>query len=166
MPFWRRSRAGLHAEVRVFGDVQFSRKLEGVGRRARRARPVFDAMGHRVLEIQQEQFQTSGGRSGRPWAPLEASTIRGKRARGSLTPTRPLEDTGALREAWRYGDANNVFEVTDDYIRVGVEGEAEEHGRWHQPDHKGRRVMDLTDADRRELVRDMQHWVVYGEVRY
>lgn len=162
-----RGRGGVDVRVTIFGDKQFNRRLLGVGHRAGHARPVFDAMGHKILERQQEVFASSGASAGRPWAPLQPRTVASKRRRGSLTPERPLEDTGASREAWRYGDPGLVFEPRDDELRIGVKGEALEHSQFHQPDPQQRSVFPpLSERERADFIRDMQHWVVYGEVKY
>lgn len=153
---------GQTLEIKVFGDVQFSRTIDLTGRRARRMRPVFDQIGHNLADIMTEQFQTSGARGQGGWAPLKPTTIESKRAHGSPTPERPLEDTGRGRESFRYGDSLNIFEATDDYLHYGSMAD---WLAYHQPDPQDRRVFELTDRDRRDIVSDMQVWIVTGELK-
>lgn len=144
---------GFHAQIRVFGDTQFDREIRATGSRATRARPLFNALGEKLQLIEREQFQTSGARSGRPWAPLAPSTVQRK---GHDTI---LVDTGALRDSFNYGDPLNIFEATDDYLHWGSDVD---YGEFHQPDPQERRVFVLTEPDRVDIVKDMQAWVIRG----
>lgn len=151
----------MRLQLQVFGDTQFDREIRRVGKRATAARPLYDALGWKLVAIQREQFQSEGGRSGHPWAPLADSTVR---SRGSAHPI--LDDTSALRESFLYGGAGNIFEATDDHLRYGSESEI---GIFHQQGTSRmpmRKPMELTDEDRDDIVKDMQHWVIRGSVRF
>lgn len=150
---FRRGNRGLSVEV--FGDKQVARKLNSMGLRASNAKPAFDAIGHKILAIQKEQFSSQGRRSSGGWRPLAPSTIKRKGHDVIFL------DTGELMESWKYGDSLNIFRATDESINVGSRSE---HGKWHQPDPQGRRVFELTNADRVDLVKDLQYFIVYGEV--
>lgn len=149
-------RHSLSTRIEVFGDTQFDREMQARGRRSVQARPLYDDLGWKLIKIQREQFRTEGARGGAPWAPLEPSTIR---AKGHDTI---MVDSGATKDSFEYGDTLNIFEATDDDLKWGSRAEG---GSYHQPDAKGRRVFALTENDRREIVRDMQHWVIFGELR-
>lgn len=145
----------MRASIKVFGETQFDREIRATGSRARRGRPFYNALGEKLQLIQREQFRTAGARSGHPWAPLAPSTVRRK---GHATI---LVDSGALRDSFNYGDPNNIFEATDDYLHWGSEVD---YGGYHQPDPQERRVFALSDADRIDIVKDMQAWVISGSL--
>jgi phage gpG-like protein len=149
--------APLHIQIKVFGDVQLERKLMTVGGRGRHMLPVFDELGHKLSGIQREQFATSGARGGRRWQPLAASTIA-RKGHDEI-----LVDSGALRDSFMYGDENHIFLATDDFLHWGSDVE---YGAFHQPDPQDRRVFQLTEVDRVEIIKDIQHWIRYGSVRF
>jgi hypothetical protein len=148
---------GFSASISVFGDKQFERELRFVGRRATHAKPLYEELGWFLsYRVMGEQFRTEGARSGQPWAPLAPSTIKRK---GHPTI---LVNTGRLRESFKLWDVNNIYHATDDYLRYGSDVE---EGAFHQPDKQQRRVFSLTEHDRDHIVKEMQHWVIKGELR-
>lgn len=155
----------LAAHIVVFGETQFARELRFMGRRATAARPLYDTLGFKLVKIQREQFASQGARSSGGWKPLADSTIRRK---GHDTI---LVDSSALRDSFMYGDANNIFEVTDDFLKYGSDiayGPPHQFGgtRDGVPDRPPqRRVFELREDDRVDIVKDMQHWVIRGELR-
>jgi hypothetical protein len=147
------------------GDKQLSRELLRTGERAKHARPAFDQIGHRILGINREQFESEGARSSGGWKPLQPETVEEKRRHGAPQPERILFDTGGGFEALSlYGAENQLFDVGDDYFHFAVIGD--EPIKYHQPDAQGRRAMEFTEDDRQEIVRDLQHWVFGGSVRF
>lgn len=152
--------ANFRAQIQVYGDVQFDREIQGVGRRATKARPLYEELGWWLSnDVMREQFATEGARSGHPWAANEPETDARKVRLGQ--PLRIFEATSELKESFKLWDDLNIYEATDDYLRWGS---ASEHGQYHQPDAKDRRVFALTEEDRRYIVKQMQRWVVYGEL--
>lgn len=145
----------MKLNITVYGDTQFNRKIRDVGRRAERARPLYTAIGFRLQEIQREQFHSQGARGSGGWEPLKESTIR---AKGHAII---FFDTGELMGSFIAGDPLNLFIADDDQL---LWGSLSSHGQWHQPDPQGRKVFELTDADRNELVRDMHYWVIFGSL--
>lgn len=149
--------AGFGASITVFGDKQFERELRFIGRRATHAKPLYEELGWFLsYRVMAEQFRTQGARSGKPWKPLAESTIRRK---GHDTI---LVASGRLRESFRLWDVNNIYDATDEYLRFGSDVE---EGVFHQPDPQERRVFALTEHDRDHIVKEMQHFVIRGEVR-
>jgi phage gpG-like protein len=100
--------------IKVFGDTQFSRKLMRYGLRATEAAPVMESLGFFLSKVSKEQFQTEGARSGKPWTPLQSSTVARK---GS---SEILVDSGALRDSFQYGHEDNVWTVTNDLLHWGL----------------------------------------------
>jgi hypothetical protein len=149
----------FEASIQIFGDKQFARELRFTGKRATEARPLYHAIGGELAGLMREQFNTEGTRTGVPWAPNEPSTDAAKAAKGQ--PLKVFQATGELMDSFAYGDPLNIYDVTDDYLHYGS---ASEHGQWHQPDDKQRRVFRLAESDRKDIVKMMQHWVIYGEI--
>lgn len=145
----------MRTSIQVFGDTQFSREVKNVGRRGTRAKPMYDALGFRLQKIQAEQFASQGARGSGGWRPLADSTVRGK---GHAII---FLDTSELMESFKYGDPLNLFEATDDFL---LWGSLSTHGQWHQPDPQDRKVFELTGQDRRDIVRAMHRWVIFGDV--
>lgn len=160
----------LRFRVDVFGDTQFARELVNVGERAGDLNPAFHSIFARLMEISAEQFHTLGARGGTPWAPLAANTIRQKAAEGVPHPEWPLWRTEALFEAMTSpGDPNNEEILNGDWAVWRVLGEPGEYGRYHQSgtrDMPARPPFRLTEEDRREFVREMQHFIMTGTVRH
>jgi hypothetical protein len=84
------------------------------------------------------------------------------RVMGEQFRTTILVNTGRLRESFKLWDVNNIYHATDDYLRYGSDVE---EGAFHQPDKQQRRVFSLTEHDRDHIVKEMQHWVIKGELR-
>lgn len=162
----------FEASIQIFGDTQFARELRFVGDRAYHAKPLYEELGWFMANVAREQFLTDGARSGQPWAPLAASTVKQK---GHDTI---LVDSGALKESFKLWDAENVYEATDDYLRYGS---LVDYGIFHQTgteDNRGIRTrwpgtsgvikrppLELTEADRVHIVKMMQYWVRYGALQ-
>jgi hypothetical protein len=147
------------------GDKQLERELLRTGQRAIHAAPAFDSIGHRILKMNREQFESEGARGSGGWRALQPTTVEEKRRHGAPQPERILFDTGGGFEALSlYGAENQLFDVRDDSFHFAVIGD--EPIKYHQPDPQGRRAMEFTEEDRVEIVRDLQHWVFTGSVRF
>jgi hypothetical protein len=147
-------------QISVFGDKVIDREILSRGARAVEMTPVYEEIGWDLAGIMREQFDTEGARSGHQWAPNEPSTDARKQALGQ--PLKVFQATTELRESFKLWDSNNIYEATPEGLRWGS---ASEHGIWHQPDEKDRKVMELTEADKVGIVERMHMYIVYGELR-
>jgi phage gpG-like protein len=148
----------MRVQLQLFGDKQFDRKLMRIGARSVQAAPVLESVGFFLSRVEREQFDSQGSRSGRPWAPLAPSTVA-RKGHDEI-----LVDSGALRDSFIYGDSNNIWEVTNEFLRFGS---SVEYGGFHQSgtEHMPqRKVMDLTEADKVAIVKSIQRWVIEGEL--
>jgi hypothetical protein len=148
-----------YVSISVFGEKIVDRKIARVGSRSLDFAPVFGAMSAELSKVAWEQFATEGERAGHKWAENEPATDAAKAAKGQ--PLRIFEATGELKDSFRYGDDLHINEITPDYMRWGSDSE---HGEFHQPDKKDRRVFDLTERDKVQLVKMMQYFLVRGEI--
>jgi hypothetical protein len=147
-------------KIEVFGEKIVDREILARGARAVNMTPAYEEIGWDLARIQREQFDTEGARSGDTWAPNEPATDARKERLGQ--PLKVFQATGELRESFRLWDENNIYEATPEGLRWGS---ASEHGAFHQPDAKDRRVMKLTEADKAGIVERMHMYLVYGELR-
>jgi phage gpG-like protein len=153
----------------VYGDRQLDRELLLVGHRATNMRPAFARVGEHLRQAEQQLFRTSGASSGNPWPPLQPSTVASK-AR-SKNPTvranaqKVLIATGDLRTSLtRSHGKGHVERATDDGL---VFGSRVSYGRFHQHGTKNmrqRRVVDLSERDKRDAMRILQHFWRTGEL--
>jgi hypothetical protein len=147
-------------QITVFGDKVINREIISRGARAVEMTPVYEEIGWDLARIMREQFDTEGARSGDQWAPNEPATDARKAALGQ--PLKVFQATTELRESFKLWDDNNIYEATPEGLRWGS---ASEHGAFHQPDAKGRKVMVLTEADKVGIVERMHMYIVFGELR-
>jgi phage gpG-like protein len=150
--------ATASVQIKVFGDVQFSRKLMRAGFRAEAAQPLMESLAFFLSRISKEQFESQGARSGQPWQPLAPSTVARK---GHDTI---LVDSGALRDSFQYGGEDNIWEVTNEFLRWGSDveyGIFHQQGTTHLP---VRKVFWMTEADKLAVAKSIQRWIVEGEL--
>lgn len=153
--------AQMRISIEVFGDKQIDRELLVRGRRAVFGmQPLYEELGWDLARIMREQFETEGARGGSKWADNEPATDARKVALGQ--PLKIFQATTELKESFRLWDDKNIYEATPEYLRWGSESE---HGLFHQPDKKGRKVFVLTMLDREAIVKKMHMFLIYGELR-
>lgn len=144
------------------GDTQISREILRFGDRATDARPVFRSLTDKFIRIEKGQFTSEGGRSSGGWAPLKPETVKAKKRRGF--PSKILQAAKELMNSLtRKGDENMNLIISDQFM---VFGSHVEHLKYHQ---KGtskmprRRVLEFTRRDRREIIREVQRFLVTGK---
>lgn len=137
-------------------DAKLNRALEGLARVYSDPRPAFRPMAERVMLAAREQINTAGRRSGRPWAPRAASTMRavtsGNR-RGFRSVGLPLHATGRLfRGVGTFGGPDSIYREERDGVTVGT---SVPYARFHQTGTRRmpqRKIYDLTEKDVREII--------------
>lgn len=149
----------MRVTFNMLGEDQFARELLRIGKRAGNMRPVFGLIAGKWTRWTREQFDSEGRRASGGWAALAPSTVA---RRGSAHPI--LQDSGALvRELT---DEGNI-DITDDYMHMTIPDDVDEYGRLHQSGTSKmpqRRPLEFTDVDKREMVRDLQRWTMFGEL--
>lgn len=153
----------MHIELSIYGDTLVSRKLDRVATDAVRARPAFRAIADDMRGYEQRLFDTQGSSGGAPWALDMPSTLASKAARG-LDP-RVLHATKALRRSLtNKSDPMHEEVATDAFL---VFGSSVDYGHFHQRGtHKmpRRRSLQLTEPQRRAIVKRLQTYVMTGDV--
>lgn len=145
----------LEFQISVHGDKLVSRRILRLEDRAIHARPAFEKMGEKLLRHEKRLFASDGASGGPPWAPLAASTIAAKAARGQ--DPRILRATGALHSSLTdKGDAANIFHADDDGLEFGSRLA---YARYHQHGTKRmpkRKPLQLNETQKRDLLRILQ----------
>lgn len=153
----------MKLQLSVYGDEQIERELLRFSAYAGNPRPAFEKIRDDLEEQIAEQFDTEGTRGGDAWEKLEDRTLAQKAAEG-LNPD-ILQATGRLLDSFTsntHGDG--VREITDDSFTFGS---LVPYGAVHQRGSKDgtipqRRIIELTDLDRRSYLRTLQGYIVKG----
>jgi phage gpG-like protein len=168
----------VQIDIDIFGEKQVARNLRGLARAADNMRPAYDEIADDFLRIEREQFATQGARGpGGAWVPLKPSTLRNKARKGQ--PSTILVATDALRKSLtQRGARGSVRTIRKDTVTLGTrisEGfvstrasgrgtavgfnypQALQHGTRKMP---ARRVVDITEEDRRRWVKIMQRRIM------
>ncbi|HVX39611.1 MAG TPA: phage virion morphogenesis protein [Gemmatimonadaceae bacterium] len=92
----------------VENEIVIDRVLAGIEARARNVAPAWPAVVRAFQTIVRRAFDTEGGSTGAPWAPLAPRTQADRRRHG-FPPAHPiLERTGALARALTIGEGAYV----------------------------------------------------------
>lgn len=150
--------------IKVFGDEHFRHKIQKMSLRAAHAEPVMDAIGHDLITIIEEQFDTQGGRGGHPWKKLEIETIA---RRGSAYPI--LIDTGELFDELitpghiHTSDSSVELKLPEAVLQ---KAESAQYGFTSRAGKKirPRKIIDLTTFDRKHFRNKISRWLTHGEL--
>ena len=148
----------MRIDFEMLGERQVSREILGVGQRATNAAPAFASIADDITDWTEEQFTTEGGRSG-GWAQLAPSTVK---SRGSAHPILRVHGD-LMREMTNRAS----WIITDDFAHFQPEDEQARIGGFHQSGTvkmPQRRIFDFSLAERAEIVRKIQFWVVKGRL--
>lgn len=146
-------------DLKVFGEEQFAREILRVGERGAHPKPVLEKIKGDWVMWNMEQFVSQGARSSGGWDKLAESTIKAKGHNIILF------DTGGLEA--EVTDPSNI-DVGDDWLHLTLPDREDRIGGFHQGGTRHmpqRRVIEFTELDKREMVRDIQLWVIKGELR-
>ena len=145
----------------MFGETQFSRSIERVGKYAGNAKPVFQVIGKDWLDMNSDQFGSEGSRSSGGWGDLAPSTVA---QRGSAHPI--LDDTGLLRQLM---ESPESLTIHDEYLHFLLDDDRQEIAQLHQSGTDKmpqRRVFEFTEFDKDRMVKQLQSWVIHGRLFY
>lgn len=155
--------------ISILGAEPFARELVRGGERATDLRPVWPIAAERIRELNRRMFITQGatGASG-GWSPLADSTIARKTRQGLKLD--PLIASEALYEAaTSYRDENQQVVEGHDYMVFRITGDPGQRGQIHQRgapsvNLPARKIVDWTEDDKQQFVRDIQYYVITGKV--
>lgn len=143
------------------GDTQLDRTLARFEEAPQDARPLWDALADRFVTSARSQFRTEGAYASGGWAPLSpaygAWKARHYPGAGILHRDGDLERSVTSRPI----DVE-VIEPGFMVLGTGVEyATYHQHGTDRMPQ---RRIIELTENQRREWVRLMQRFIQYGHL--
>jgi phage gpG-like protein len=147
--------------IDTLGEQAVARDLLRFGQNAADVRPAMAQVLDLLRNVERRQFDSEGAYGSGGWAPLAASTIDQKRRQG-LDP-RILRATGRMRDSLTEpGHPDQIAIARHDGLDFGTTDEKaarHQHGTARMPQ---RRVVQLPESDRREVVRILQRHVVSG----
>lgn len=160
----------MHITITPFGETEMSREILGFAVRAEDPTPVFSAIHQSFLDFETKQFDSQGQAGGQPWAPLKDSTVAAKAAAG-LDP-RILHATLRLRDSLTSASSSDhIYQRQGNaYYHRLIMGSDVDYGKYHQsrsPRPSGlprRPPVSLPEDVKREWVKMLQRWIVYGDV--
>jgi phage gpG-like protein len=145
--------------IDTLGEQAVARDLLRFGHNAADVRPAMVQVLDLLRRAERRQFDSQGAYGSEGWPPLASSTVERKRREGLdpriLHATRRLRDS--LTEA---GHGEQIAIARHDGLDFGT---TVEYARYHQHGTSRapqRRVVQLPESDRREVVRIVQRHVV------
>jgi len=138
--------------------------IRGMDERVRNPMGVWPRVGNVVARMNAKAFATKGASTGKPWAPLAASTVAEKMKHG--WPSSPLVRTGKMKASFtgrpmgieRYYGKQAVYGA-DGQIPIWQQKGTRRHGRRHIPP---RLIQKLDPQARAEIKKIIVGWVVKG----
>lgn len=177
----------VHIAISVFGDQQLARRLNKFSDRPRNLDGAYEKLKLDFFEIETKQFETEGVSGSGGWQALKPETIRAKHSdEGILRRTDRLFNsfTSSTSSDWAgYFTANEMFFGSSTpygkYHQQGGKGYTLHASRVETVIKRGqkaggstrstptswsglpqRKPVDLTEANRRKMVKTFQMWLV------
>lgn len=161
----------MNFTIEIFGDKQVDRDLLRFRERSMNMAPAFAALAADFLQQETRQFDSEGAYASGGWVPLRPSTIAKKAAAGQ--DLRILHATLAMQRSLTVpGAPGQVRRITRDEMFVGTDVRSKKgfpYPAVHQKPIRSplprRRPVELRATTRREWIKALQHYLVYGLVK-
>ena len=143
--------------IDVDGETQLDQALSRFGNHLSDMTRFFELAADMLSGFVQQQFDTEGGRAG-AWAPLSPFYAAYKLARVGSAPI--LVYSGRLRMSLIERTGDSIREITPDAMKWGT---SVPYATFHQRGGRflpQRRMIDLTEDDRRALMKALQRFLV------
>lgn len=154
---------GLEVSIEFLGDKQISRRILRVGEHAAEAIPLWNSVWRDLMMIERVQFLTEGQHGSGGWEALSESTIREKQRKG-FSPWIERA-SGALFQSLTEPMASGmIFDRTSSWMRFGTAisyAGFQQSGTSKMPQRK---LMDLKESERILIVKQIQLFILKGEV--
>ncbi|MDQ2727984.1 MAG: phage virion morphogenesis protein [Actinomycetota bacterium] len=157
--------------LEVLGETQINRELLRWEAHVADFTPLFAALVEDFHEMERRQFASEGHAGGAGWAPLATSTVAGRggsanpildRTGISYGPAARRGGTGRESLTTSHGE-HSIVRILPDELVVGT---SDPVMGYHQRGHVGptplpqRKVVSMTEEDRRRWVKAAQAWMV------
>jgi len=152
----------LRLSVEILGEEQLDRTFLRITDAANDMAPLFNQMVKELRLIETVQFLTEGAHGSGGWPELAESTIEAKKRMGQMPWIERA--TGALFESLTSGGQGSIEEVSKEWLRYGTSipyAMFQQTGTQNMPQ---RRLVQLTEEERRELAKMVQRYIMTGEV--
>lgn len=146
--------------IEVYGDKLAEAELIGIGDRAADLRPLWPAVLEMMEEIEKEQFDTQGSRSGSPWPELSRETLLRKFRSGQNMMI--MRATDALYDSLTGKTSHSVRTFGSDWAVFGstLPQMAYHQDRNPSANYPERLPVDLTQQDSLEFAEIMLGYIV------
>jgi len=148
----------LDITFEVAGDVQIARSLSRFGEGVKDMRPVFEEIAKLFFSIERRQFDSEGSYGSGRWAPLSPTYADWKERNFPGQPI--LQRSRRLMSSLIGVTSDTVKETSPMSFRIGT---SVPYAIYHQ-EGTGRmpmrKVIDLTESDKREWTKVVQRWLV------
>jgi phage gpG-like protein len=152
----------LEFTLEVLGETQIDRTFLRMRDNARTTEKLWNEMLKVLKLIEQVQFLTEGSHGSGGWAPLAESTLKAK-ARKRQQPWIERA-TQILYNSLTGEGEGSIAETADDWLRYGTDvsyAGFQQSGTSKMPQ---RRLVQLTEIERKELTKMVQRFIMTGEV--
>lgn len=161
--------ANVRITLDLFGDVQLDRELLRTTERVDDLRPAYRHIARDLRRWEHQLFMTRGRSGGEPWPALLPQTVaskrRSRRPHVRANAERVLIASGRLHDSLTdAGDSEHIEDIDRTTFRFGTRVP---YGRFHQRGTRRmrqRRVLALTERQRRDVIRTVQKWLFTGHL--
>lgn len=158
----------IQIQFGIFGDDQVVRSIERIGRHADDLSPAFHSVFNRLREINAEQFLSQGQRGSGGWDPLNPDYVQWK-VRHGLDPDILFATHKLFNAMAGHTDPNQEVIIEPSWAVFRIIGEPGDYGPVHQHGTDdgtipARPPFALTEADRVAFIKEIQRWVITGEL--
>lgn len=155
----------MNISIRVNGTDAVSRRLLNMESRVSNLEPAFRSIAKMMQTVSRRQFDSQGRSGGSGWTPLKSATVARKRSQGK--DSRILHADKKLRQSLTVrGSSGHEEEFSKSRMFYGTSVDYAIH---HQRGAPGanvpqRKIIELNNEDRREMVKRVQKHIVKGRV--
>lgn len=148
----------MRVDLELLGEKQVSRTLLRYGNRGADMSTPLRRVADKITEWNEDQFRTQGARGSGGWDALAESTVEAKGHDVILI------DSGDL-----YNDVTSISNwiITDSFAHLQLPDETHRIGMFHQlgtVNMPQRRVIDLTEMDKRDIMRTLMMYLRSGVI--
>lgn len=150
------TRKGPRIELIVSGPDLVEHDLTELAERARNARPVMAKVMRRLVQAQQQQFETEGGRGGQRWKPKKDAT-KARQAREGRVSTKAEHFRGDLEESLtrEAGGGNAIRRTSKQAATFGT--------RLYYAGFRDATLINFTRADTDWIGDAISSWLLHGD---
>ena len=150
----------IKISMTILGDKQLNRAFSRFGDSVDDLRPAWKKVSEKLFKISAKQFDTQGGSGASGgWTPLSDNYLLWKQAQVGNQPI--LVFSGDMRRSLTQKGGQNILEMKRDHMKWGTRvGYATVHQKPQSSPIPQRKIIDLNEQDKRDLMREIQRHLV------